>query len=70
MSLKHYPECKDSGSNGWNPKNFLISTLEGELIADVPQPAPRTKYVGLDRATLSFQNADQLWVLPLPRDIT
>lgn len=43
----------------WDPENILISTIEGELIADFPRPAAGTKYVGIDRATVSFQNADK-----------
>lgn len=43
----------------WYPENILISTMEGELIADFPRPAPGTKYLGIDRAAVSFQNADQ-----------
>ena len=43
----------------WDPENILISTMEGELVADFPRPVPGTKYVGIDKATVSFQNADQ-----------
>nr|WP_312855694.1 integrase core domain-containing protein [Paeniglutamicibacter cryotolerans] len=43
----------------WDPESILISTMEGELIADFPRPPAGTTYVGMDGATVCFPNADQ-----------
>lgn len=43
----------------WDPENILVSTEDGELIADFPRPAQGTKYVGIAQATVSFRTSSE-----------
>lgn len=43
----------------WDQENILISTEDGELIADFLRPAPETKYVGIAQATVRFRTRSQ-----------